>query len=148
MKNISKNLQNQMEKKRKELEDAISNNLPYSDILVKSQELDVIIAEYMNAAENNPREKIITLIKEDLKKIFKITNLKELEHASNNLFTLCYLKVNNVPEQEIANQMMNGDRIFHKEMEGQDLTMDSSGVSLDEYSKLVDKYIKIMKERM
>lgn len=148
MNNISANLQKQMEEKRKELEDAISNNLPYSEILKKSEELDIIIAEYMHIAENNPKDKIITLMKEDLKRIFKITNEKELEHASNNLFTMCYLKSNNVPEQEIATRIVNGDKLFNSQNEDIDFTANSSSVPLDEYLKLVDKYVKIIKERM
>jgi len=148
MKDIPKNLKEQMENKRKELEDAIHNELPYSNIVAISQELDDIISQYINNTEKTSKEEIIVLMKNDLKDIFSITNEKELEHASNNLFTMCYLKSNNVPEQEIATRIVNGDKIFNSQNEDIDFTTNNSKVPLDEYLKLVDKYVKIIKERM
>lgn len=141
-------LKTQMEEKRKELENSISNDLPYSKILSISKELDNIIAQYIKVTDNNFKNEIITLMKEDLKKIFNITNEKELEHASNNLFTMCYLKVNNISDQEIASQIMNGDKEFYKEIQNQDISIDSKNVPTEEYIKLVDKYKKIIKERI
>lgn len=141
-------LKTQMEEKRKELENSISNDLPYSKILSISKELDDIIAQYIKYTDNNLKNEIITLMKEDLKEIFNITNEKELEHASNNLFTMCYLKINNISDQEIASQIMNGDKEFYKEIQNQDLSIDSKNVPTEEYIKLVDKYKKIMKERI
>lgn len=141
-------LKTQMEEKRKELENSISNDLPYSKILSISKELDDIIAQYIKYTDNNLKNEIITLMKEDLKEIFNITNEKELEHASNNLFTMCYLKINNISDQEIASQIMNGDKEFYKEIQNQDLSIDSKNVPTEEYIKLVDKYKKIIKERI
>lgn len=148
MKDIPKNLKEKMENKRKELENAIHNELPYSNIIVISQELDDIISQYINATENTSKEEILVLMRNDLKSIFSITNEKELEHASENLFTMCYLKVSNVPEQEIATKIVNGDKLFNSQNEDIDLTTNSRSVPLEEYLKLVDKYVKIIKERM
>lgn len=157
-----------IEKQRAELEAAIINNEGESTIYSKSTKLDETIAKYYNAKtyyneknrelntkyslliEKEYKDEILNLIRNDVKKIFQIENEEELEHLSSNLYVMCSLKANNIPEQEITDQIIYGDNIFLNELKEKGIVLNSNDkhIPLEEHIRLVKKYVEIIKERM
>ncbi len=161
-------LQKEIQKKKDELDLLIANNGKQDDIYIKSIELDSAIAVYLKATrqydeenkrligkyekllEKDYKEEIITMIKKDvLEKVGDVSD-EELEHFCNNVYILCSLKAHKIDEQEIVKQVMYRNNIFLHEMQQKGKVLDSSisNVELKFYTKLKNKYVKIIKERI
>lgn len=161
-------LQEIISKKKDELNLLITSNSTQDKILMKSIELDMAIAEYLKAVSyyEEKNKKLIGKYKDLLEKPFKVevveqmkkevsesfeaVSTDELNHFCNNLYVLCSLKVHNVDEQEIVKQLMYRNNIYLYEMKqkGKVLTSDIPEIELDFYTKLKDKYLKIIKEKI
>lgn len=161
-------LQKDIQIKKDELDLLIANNAKQDDIYIKSVEVDTAIAIYLKATrkydEENKRligkykkllekeykEEIINMIKKDV--IEKVGNVpqEELEHFSNNVYVLCSLKAYKIDEQEIVKQIMYRNNIYLYEIQQKGKILDSSisKVELKFYTKLKNKYVKIIKERI
>ena len=161
-------LQKDIQQKKDELDFLITNNAKQDDIYIKSVELDSAIAiylkatkqydeenkrligKYKNLLEKDFREEIINMIKKDV--IEKVGNVpkEELDHFCNNVYILCSLKAHKIDEQEIVKQIMYRNNIYLHEMQQKGKVLDSSisNVELKFYTKLKNKYVKIIKERI
>lgn len=161
-------LQKEIQKKKDELDLLITNNAKQDEIYIKSVEVDTAIAIYLKATkqydeenkrligkyekllEKDYKEEILNMIKKDV--IEKVGNLpkEELEHFSNNVYVLCSLKAHKIDEQEIVKQVMYRNNIYLHEMQQKGKILDSSisKVELKFYTKLKNKYVKIIKERI
>ena len=95
----------------------------------------------------NEKANILNMIKKDIQLKYKEINEEELNHLANNLFVLCSLKIKNVPQQEIANELMKLNRAFVKSMEEKKLNIvfENLDIDTDFYTNLQDKYISILK---
>lgn len=162
------NLQQLISKKKDELNLLITSNSSQDQIFMKSVELDIVIAEYLKAVSHYEKEntKLIGKYKDLLEKPFKteiieqmkreilekieIVSTEELNHFCNNLYVLCLLKIYNVDEQEIIKQLMYRNNLYLHEMKqkGKVLTSDITEIELDFYTKLKNKYLKIIKEKI
>ncbi len=161
-------LQKEIQKKKDELDLLIANNAKQDDIYIKSMEVDTAIAIYLKATrqydEENKRligkyekllekeykKEIIYMIKKDvIEKVGKVAE-EELEHFCNNVYILCSLKAHKIDEQEIIKQVMYRNNIYLHEMQQKGKVIDSniSKVELKFYTKLKNKYVKIIKERI
>lgn len=157
-----------IKKKKDELDLLITNNAKQDDIYIKSVEVDTAIALYLKATrqydeenkrligkykrllEKDYKEEIINMIKKDvIEKVGNVPN-EELEHFCNNVYILCSLKAHKVEEQEIIKQIMYRNNIYLYEMQQKGKIVDSSisKVELKFYTKLKNKYVKIIKERI
>lgn len=161
-------LQKEIKKKKDELYLLINNNAKQDDIYIKSVEIDSAIAIYLKAArhydeenkrlmgkykhllEKDYKEEIINMIKQEVYDKFAKVSQEELNHFCNNLYVLCSLKAYKVEEQEIIQQLMYRNNVFLYEMQqnGKILDSDISNVELKFYTKLKNKYVKIIKERI
>lgn len=161
-------LQKEIRKKKDELDLLINNNASQEDIYLKSIEIDSAIAVYLKATrhydeenkrlmgkyknllEKDYKEEIINMIKEDVTDKIEKVSEEELNHFCNNLYVLCSLKAYKVEEQEIIKQIMYRNNVFLYEMQqnGKILDSDISNVELKFYTKLKNKYVKIIKERI
>lgn len=161
-------LQKEIKKKKDELDLLITNNAKQSNIYMKSLEVDTAIAVYLKATkqydeenkrlmgkyknllEKDYKEEIINMIKKEITNKFEKISEEELNHFCNNLYVLCSLKAYKVEEQEIIKQIMYRNNVFLYEMQqnGKILDSDISNVELKFYTKLKNKYIKIIKERI
>lgn len=161
-------LRKDIKKKKDELDLLITNNAKQDDIYIKSVEVDTAIALYLKATrqydeenkrligkykkllEKDYKEEIINMIKKDvIEKVGNVPN-EELEHFCNNVYILCSLKAHKVEEQEIIKQIMYRNNIYLYEMQQKGKIVDSSisKVELKFYTKLKNKYVKIIKERI
>lgn len=161
-------LRKNIKKKKDELDLLITNNARQDDIYIKSVEVDTAIALYLKATrqydeenkrligkykkllEKDYKEEIINMIKKDvIEKVGNVPN-EELEHFCNNVYILCSLKAHKVEEQEIIKQIMYRNNIYLYEMQQKGKIVDSSisKVELKFYTKLKNKYVKIIKERI
>lgn len=163
-----KKLQKNIKKKKDELDLLITNNAKQDDIYIKSVEVDNAIAiylkatrqydeenkrlmgKYKNLLEKNYKEEIINMIKEEVSDKFAKESDEELNHFCNNVYVLCSLKAHKVEEQEIIKQIMYRNNVFLYEVQqnGKILDSDISNVELKFYTKLKNKYVKIIKERI
>ncbi len=161
-------LQKEIKKKKNELDLLITNNAKQSNIYMKSLEVDTAIAiylkatkqydeenkrlmgKYKNLLEKDYKEEIINMIKKEVNDKFEKVSEEELNHFCNNLYVLCSLKAYKVEEQEIIKQIMYRNNVFLYEMQqnGKILDSDISNVELKFYTKLKNKYVKIIKERI
>lgn len=161
-------LQKEIKKKKDELYLLINNNASQEDIYLKSIEIDSAIAIYLKATrhydeenkrlmgkykhllEKDYKEEIINMIKQEVYDKFAKVSQEELNHFCNNLYVLCSLKAYKVEEQEIIQQLMYRNNVFLYEMQqnGKILDSDISNVELKFYTKLKNKYVKIIKERI
>lgn len=161
-------LQKEIKKKKDELDLLITNNAKQSNIYMKSLEVDTAIAiylkatkqydeenkrlmgKYKNLLEKDYKEEIINMIKKEITNKFEKVSEEELNHFCNNLYLLCSLKAYKVEEQEIIKQIMYRNNVFLYEMQQNGKILDSniSNVELKFYTKLKNKYIKIIKERI
>lgn len=161
-------LQKEIKKKKDELDLLITNNAKQSNIYMKSLEVDTAIAiylkatkqydeenkrlmgKYKNLLEKDYKEEIINMIKKEITNKFEKVSEEELNHFCNNLYVLCSLKAYKVEEQEIIKQIMYRNNVFLYEMQQNGKILDSniSNVELKFYTKLKNKYIKIIKERI
>ena len=161
-------LQKEIKKKKDELDLLITNNAKQSNIYMKSLEVDTAIAiylkatkqydeenkrlmgKYKNLLEKDYKEEIINMIKKEITNKFEKVSEEELNHFCNNLYVLCSLKAYKVEEQEIIKQIMYRNNVFLYEMQqnGKILDSDISNVELKFYTKLKNKYVKIIKERI
>ena len=161
-------LRKNIKKKKDELDLLITNNARQDDIYIKSVEVDTAIALYLKATrqydeenkrligkykkllEKDYKEEIINMIKKDvIEKVGNVPN-EELEHFCNNVYILCSLKAHKVEEQEIIKQIMYRNNIYLYEMQqkGKIVNSNISKVELKFYTKLKNKYVKIIKERI
>lgn len=161
-------LRKNIKKKKDELDLLITNNARQDDIYIKSVEVDTAIALYLKATrqydeenkrligkykkllEKDYKEEIINMIKKDvIEKVGNVPN-EELEHFFNNVYILCSLKAHKVEEQEIIKQIMYRNNIYLYEMQqkGKIVNSNISKVELKFYTKLKNKYVKIIKERI
>lgn len=161
-------LQKEIQKKKDELDLLIANNAKQDDIYIKSVEVDTAIAIYLKATrqydeenkrligkyekllEKNYKEEIINMIKKDVIEKVGTVPKEELEHFCNNVYILCSLKAHKIDEQEIVKQVMYRNNIYLHEMQQKGKVVDSniSKVELKFYTKLKNKYVKIIKERI
>ena len=165
---IIKNHKKEIQKKKDELDLLIANNAKQDDIYIKSVEVDIAIAIYLKATrqydeenkrligkyekllEKNYKEEIINMIKKDVIEKVGTVPKEELEHFCNNVYILCSLKAHKIDEQEIVKQVMYRNNIYLHEMQQKGKVVDSniSKVELKFYTKLKNKYVKIIKERI
>ena len=168
MENKQKELQNEISEKRIALDSAIANNESKEEIYKVCGELDKAIAEYLNYSKTNDEEdkrllgkyrniieqeyknEIIELIKNDVKKNFTNILDEELNHFCNNVYIFSVLRANNVKEEEILKQIMYRNNLFQYEMaqKGKEIKPNNPKVAEDYYIKLINKYEKIIEERM
>lgn len=166
-KNLEK-LRKDIEKQKDELNLLITQNAKADVIYMKSIDVDTAIAVYLKATkeydEENKRflgkyqhlidkdykEEIIKMIREDVKDKFDNMQEDELNHFCTNVYFMCSLKANKVEEQEIVKQMMYRNNIFMHEMQQKGKIIDSnpSKIELKFFTKLKNKYVKIIKERL
>lgn len=107
-----------------------------------------LLNKYKELIEKDYKNEIINKMKNDVKGKLKDMSKEELEHFCNNLYVLCILKVNNINEQEIINQLMCRNNIFVYEMEKENKMFYNYyfDIELDYYTKIKNKYLKIIKE--
>ena len=168
MENESKKLKEEIDKKRKALDIAMDNDESVDTIYKIGGELDKAVANYLNYSKNINEKKmrllgkyediiekeykneIIAMIKEEVKDLFTNMLDEELDHFSNNVYIYSILKANDVKMEDILKQIMYRNSLFRDEMDRQGKTIktDNPKVAEDYYIKLVDKYEKIIKERM
>jgi len=161
-------LQKEIQRKKDELDLLIANNAKQDDIYIKSVEVDNSIAIYLKATrqydeenkkligkyekllEKDYKKELLDMIKKDvIDKIGKVSE-KELNHFCNNIYVLCSLKAHNIEEQEIVKQIMYRNNIYMYEIQqsGKILDSDISHVELKFYTKLKNKYVKMIKKRI
>ena len=168
MENESKKLKEEIDKKRKALDIAMDNDESVDTIYKIGGELDKAVANYLNYSKNineknmrllgkyediiekEYKNEIIAMIKEEVKDLFTNMLDEELDHFSNNVYIYSILKANDVKMEDILKQIMYRNSLFRDEMDRQGKTIktDNPKVAEDYYIKLVDKYEKIIKERM
>ena len=164
-----KKLQNNIKKKKDELDLLITKNANENDIFLKSVEIDNAIAiylkatkqyedenkrflgKYKNLLEKNYKDEIISMIRKDiLEKTHRLSE-EELNHFCDNVYVLCSLKAYNIEEQEILKQVMYRNNLFLYEMQQKNVDIcNNTTFTLDLrfYTKLKNKYVKIIKERI
>ncbi len=96
------------------------------------------------------KKDILNLMKKDILDNFKNISPEEIYHFSNNLFLLCYLKAEHVDNQTIINKLMTRNSLFMSDMQTKGLSIsdENYNVDIELYTKLKNKYIKIIKNSM
>ncbi len=95
----------------------------------------------------NVKQEILSLMKKDILRNIENINATELIQLSSNLFTLCLLKAQCVDNQTIINELMNRNALFLNSMQtkGAKISTENYNVEIELYTKLKNKYIKIIK---
>lgn len=100
--------------------------------------------------KENSKKEVLSLMKKDITNNFKDISQEELNHFSNNLFVLCSLKAKHINNQTIINQIMNNNTLFLSKMQtkGIQISCKNYDVEIELYTKLKNKYIKIIRNSM
>lgn len=96
------------------------------------------------------KNKIISQMEQDIMNNFKNITTDELSHLSNNLFMLCLLKAKDFSNQEIINLIMNQNNSFLSNMQtkGVNIALENYKVEIELYTKLKNKYIRIIRKNI
>lgn len=162
-------VQKQIDEARKKMDLAIANGEDYSKILEISTNIDQIINQYL-AAETNLiderrnlmakyddlietpfKNEIIGQIRTEVRQKYHAMGIKELLHFSTNVYTYSILKVHNIPEQEIVDQLMFLNNKFLDVTKNDDeiiIGREMEQPTLEYLTYIADKYAKIIKERI
>lgn len=161
-----KKLEKIIEEKRKELHLAIENGEKEDVIYKKSTELDEAIAEHIKATEHyeeckkkldefkdilqmHYKDEVINMIKNEVIDKFKNSSEKELEHFCNNVYMMSCLKAHNINRDKTMELIMCNNHIFLYENKIDFSKEDSPSLrELSFYTKLEEKYTKIIKEKI
>ena len=107
--------------------------------------------KYNNLIEVPFKDEIIGQIRSEVRKKYPAMGIKELLHFSTNVYIFATLVANNIPEQEIVDQLMIlNNKFFNITQNENDIIINRElePPTLEYLTYITDKYIKIIKERI
>lgn len=117
---------------------------------ILEKERKSLMNKYEKELDQPFKHEIIGMIRTEVRKKFPSVGIDELLHFSTNVYVYCILKIYNVPEQEIVDQLKFLNNIYIENSKEDNSTIKPGVIASDlEYlQNIANKYEKIIKERI
>lgn len=149
----SKKLSLKLEKSRKELRNTLNNeDLSIKKIFDISSDLDeeilfqVKFNECDKIVKNAESKKIVNKIRQDLLKHYYGMSEQEVIILSLNIFDYCYLKAQNITEDNIVRYICTKNAIYHDILTEKEKNSFKVELNLRFFKHLIEKYTNILKK--